>query len=166
MTQINVCIANIKCTISTKISSFFPKQGDQNAKRTEKHIDIEQGKTKHEAHRSVNYRATENKNNIVTPPPVTVSSIHYRRGGGAGVKSPNLTTYNKIGLTHCSYNLRYKFALVFFLKQGLSLYRKAFNVFLQRKFIPSLNIPDALNIMPKYLCSFSMSTLLSSYLNL
>ena len=29
-----------------------------------KHIDKEQGKTKHEAVRSVNYRATQNKNNI------------------------------------------------------------------------------------------------------
>ena len=47
-----------KCTISTKTSSLFPKQGDQNAKRTEKHIDKKQGKTKHEAPCSVNYRAT------------------------------------------------------------------------------------------------------------
>ena len=31
-----------------------------------KYIDKEQGKTKHEAPRSVNYRATQNKNNIVT----------------------------------------------------------------------------------------------------
>ena len=38
-------------------------QGDQNAKRTEKHIVKEQGKTKHEAPLSVNYRATQNKNN-------------------------------------------------------------------------------------------------------
>ena len=30
-----VCIANKQCTISTKTSSLFPKQGDQNAKRTE-----------------------------------------------------------------------------------------------------------------------------------
>ena len=51
--------------ISKKISSPFPKQGDQNAKRTEKHIDKEQGKTKHEVPRSVNYRATH-KNNIGT----------------------------------------------------------------------------------------------------
>ena len=29
-----------------------------------KHIDKEQGKTKHEAPRSVKYRATQNKNNI------------------------------------------------------------------------------------------------------
>ena len=31
-----------------------------------KHIDKEQGKAKHEAPRSVNYRATQNKNNIGT----------------------------------------------------------------------------------------------------
>ena len=45
-----------KCTISTKTSSLFPKQGDRNAKRAEKHIDKEQGTTKQP--RSVNYRAT------------------------------------------------------------------------------------------------------------
>ena len=35
-------------------------------KGRKKHIDKEQGKTKHEAPRSVNYRATQNKNNIGT----------------------------------------------------------------------------------------------------
>ena len=49
-----------------KASSLFPKQGDQNAKRTEKHIDKEQDKTKHEAPCSVNYSAMQNKNNIGT----------------------------------------------------------------------------------------------------
>ena len=33
-------------------------------KGQKKHIDKEHGKTKHEAPRSVNYRATQNKNNI------------------------------------------------------------------------------------------------------
>ena len=56
MTQINMCIAN-KCTISTKTSSLFPKQGDQNAKRSEE---------THTKKKSVNYRATQNKNNIGT----------------------------------------------------------------------------------------------------
>ena len=55
-----------KCTISTKTSPFFPKQDDQNANRTEKHTDKEQGKTKHEVPRSVIYTATQNKNNIGT----------------------------------------------------------------------------------------------------
>ena len=35
-------------------------------KGMKKHIDKEQGKIKHEAPRSVNYRATQNKNNIDT----------------------------------------------------------------------------------------------------
>ena len=35
-------------------------------KGQKKHIDKEQGKTKHEAPRSVHYRATQNKNNIGT----------------------------------------------------------------------------------------------------
>ena len=35
-------------------------------KGQKKHIDKEQGKTEHEAPRSVNYRATQNKNNIGT----------------------------------------------------------------------------------------------------
>ena len=33
-------------------------------KGQKKHIDKDQGNTKHEAPRSVNYRATQNKNNI------------------------------------------------------------------------------------------------------
>ena len=33
-------------------------------KGQKKHIDKEQGKTKHEAPRNINYRATQNKNNI------------------------------------------------------------------------------------------------------
>ena len=35
-------------------------------KGQKKHIDKEQDKTKHEAPRSVNYRATQNKNNLGT----------------------------------------------------------------------------------------------------
>ena len=35
-------------------------------KEQKKHIDKEQGKTKHEAARNVNYSATQNKNNIGT----------------------------------------------------------------------------------------------------
>ena len=72
-----------KCTISTKTSFPFPKQGDQNAKRTEKHIDKEQGKTKHEAPRSVNYRATQNKNNIGTT--ALERSVVYTTGGFKGL---------------------------------------------------------------------------------
>ena len=44
-----------------------------------KHIDKEQGKTKHEAPRRVNYRATENKNNIGTT--ALERSVVYTTGG-------------------------------------------------------------------------------------
>ena len=69
--------------ISTKTSSLFPKQGDQNAKKTEKHIDKEQSKTKHETPRSVNYRATQNKNNIGTA--ALERSVVYTTGGFKGL---------------------------------------------------------------------------------
>ena len=39
-------------------------------KGQKKHVDKEQGKTKDEAPRSVNYRATQNKNNIGTTLPL------------------------------------------------------------------------------------------------
>ena len=49
------------------------------------HIDKEQGKTKHEAPRSVNYRAAQNKNNIGTT--ALERSVVYTTwgvGGGGG----------------------------------------------------------------------------------
>ena len=49
-------------------------------KGQKKHIDKEQGKTKHEAPRSVNYRATQNKNNIGTN--ALERSVVYTTGGG------------------------------------------------------------------------------------
>ena len=44
-----------------------------------KHIDKEQGKTKHEAPRSVNYRAIQNNNNIGTT--ALARSVVYTTGG-------------------------------------------------------------------------------------
>ena len=75
--------------ISTTTNSLFPKQGDQNAKRTEKHIDKEQGKTKHEAPCSVNYRATQNKNNIGTN--ALERSVVYTTGGLKAFQCINFT---------------------------------------------------------------------------
>ena len=49
-------------------------------KGQKKHIDKEQGKTKHETPRSVNYRATQNKNNIRTT--ALERSVVYTTGGG------------------------------------------------------------------------------------
>ena len=52
-------------------------------KGQKKHIDKEQGKTKHEAPRSVNYRATQNKNNIGTTA-LERSVVYTTEGGGGG----------------------------------------------------------------------------------
>ena len=52
-------------------------------KGQKKHIDKEQGKTKHEAPRSVNYRATQNKNNIGTT--ALERSVVYTTGGFKGL---------------------------------------------------------------------------------
>ena len=49
-------------------------------KGQKKHIDKEQGKTKHEAPRNVNYRATKNKNNIGTI--ALERSVAYTLPGG------------------------------------------------------------------------------------
>ena len=61
-------------------------------KRQKKHIDKEQGKTKHEAPRSLNYKATQNKNIIGTT--ALERSVVYTtggcRGGGGGVKGHSL----------------------------------------------------------------------------
>ena len=54
-------------------------------KGQKKHIDKadkEQGKTKHEAPHSVNYRATQNKNNIGTT--ALERSVVYNTGSGRG----------------------------------------------------------------------------------
>ena len=60
-------------------------------KGQKKHIDKEQGKTKHEAPRSVNYRATQNKNNIGTTAALEWSVV-YTTGGG-GVRAKGLSLY-------------------------------------------------------------------------
>ena len=58
-------------------------------KGQKKHIDKEQHKTKHEAPRSVNYRATQNKNKIGTT--ALERSVVYTTGeGGGGVKGLSL----------------------------------------------------------------------------
>ena len=54
-----------------------------------KHIDKEQGKTKHEAPRSVNYRATQDKNNIETT--ALERSVVYTPGGLKAFHFTNFT---------------------------------------------------------------------------
>ena len=52
-------------------------------KGQKKHVDKEQGKTKHEAPRSVKYRATHNKNNIGTT--ALERSLVYTTGNFKGL---------------------------------------------------------------------------------
>ena len=55
-----------KCMISAKTSPPFPKQGDQNAKRTEETHRQRAGQGQTWTPRSVNYRVTQNKNTTGT----------------------------------------------------------------------------------------------------
>ena len=58
-------------------------------KGQKKHIDKEQGKTKHKAPCSVNYRATQNKNNIGTT--ALERSVVYTTGVFKGLSLYKLT---------------------------------------------------------------------------
>ena len=58
-------------------------------KGQKKHIDKEQGKTKQEAPRTVNYRATQNKNNIRTT--ALERSVVYTTGGLKAFHCTNFT---------------------------------------------------------------------------
>ena len=60
-------------------------------KTQKKHIDKEQGETKHETPRSVNYRATQNTNNIGTT--ALERSLVYTTGGGGGLKAFHCTNF-------------------------------------------------------------------------
>ena len=54
-------------TKSTKISSLFPKQGNRNTKRTEKHKNkMTHGKTYNKSPRRINHKATKSKTNTGT----------------------------------------------------------------------------------------------------
>ena len=56
-----------KRTKSTKISSLFPKRGNRNTKRTEKHKNkMTHGKTYNKSPRRINHKATKSKTNTGT----------------------------------------------------------------------------------------------------
>ena len=56
-----------KCTKSTKISSLFPKRGNRNTKRTEKHKNkLTHVKTYNKSPRRINHKATKSKTNTGT----------------------------------------------------------------------------------------------------
>ena len=66
LTNINKHKPN-KRTKGTKISSLFPKRGNRNTKRTEKHKNkITHGKTYNKSSRRINHKATKSKTNTGT----------------------------------------------------------------------------------------------------
>ena len=72
-----------KRTKSTKISSLFPKRGNRNTKRTEKHkIKMTHGKTYNKSLRRINHKATKSKTNTKTT--ALERSIEQTTGGGGG----------------------------------------------------------------------------------
>ena len=68
-------------------------------KRQKKHIDKEQGKTKHEAPRSVCYRATQNKNNIGTTD-LERSVVYTTVGWGGGEGDAELKAFHCTNFTY------------------------------------------------------------------
>ena len=69
-----------KSTKSTKISSLFPKRGNRNTKRTEKHKNkMTHGKTYNKSPRRINYKATKSKTNTGTTNLVVVSNVGKKR---------------------------------------------------------------------------------------
>ena len=104
VTRINVCIANKQ--MHDKHKDQFPLTQNKVIKMLKgqkKHIDKDQGKTKHEAPRSVKYRATQNKNNIGTI--AFEQSVVYTTGG---LKASNWTNFIKIA---CHQNISKTMAL-------------------------------------------------------
>ena len=73
-----------KRTKSTKISYLFPKQGNRNTKRTEKHKNkMTHGKTYNKSPRRINNKATKSKTNTGTT--ALERSVKETTGGGGGV---------------------------------------------------------------------------------
>ena len=70
-----------KRTKSTKISSLFPKRGNRNTKRTEKHKNkMTHGKTYNKSPRRINHKATKSKTNTGTT--ALERSVEQTTGGG------------------------------------------------------------------------------------
>ena len=92
MAQINVCTANKQMHDKHKDQLPLPQHKViKMLKGQKKHMDKEQGKTKHEARRSVNYRASQNKNTIGTT--ALERSIVYTTGGLKAFHCTNFTLY-------------------------------------------------------------------------
>ena len=71
-----------KRTKSTKISSLFPKRGNRNAKRTEKHKNkMTHGKTYNKSPRRINHKAIKSKTNTGTTALINYCDKVYERSG-------------------------------------------------------------------------------------
>ena len=72
-----------KRTKSTKISCLFPKRGNRNTKRTEKHKNkMTHGKTYNKSPRTINHKATKSKTNTGTT--ALERSVEQTTGGWGG----------------------------------------------------------------------------------
>ena len=85
-----------KRTKSTKISSLFPKRGNRNTKRTEKHkIKMTHGKTYNKSPRRINHKATKSKTNTgTTALERSVEQKRYEKSPGSATitnRSPSQT---------------------------------------------------------------------------
>ena len=76
---------SIKHTKNNKISSLFPKRGNRNAKRTEKHKHkMAQGKTYNKSPRRINHKAPKSKTNTGTTALERSVELTTGEGGGRG----------------------------------------------------------------------------------
>ena len=90
-----------KRTKSTKISSLFPKRGNRNTKRTEKHKNkMTHGKTYNKSPRRINHKATKSKTNTGTTAlerSVEQTTVCVCGGGGGGGRGRCYSTFTNRG---------------------------------------------------------------------
>ena len=90
-----MCIANKQMHDKHKEQlPSFPSKVIKMLKGQKKHTDKERCKTKHEAPRNVNYRATQNKNNIGTT--ALERSVVYITRGFKGLSLYNVNPKSKV----------------------------------------------------------------------
>ena len=106
-----------KHTKSTKISSLFPKRGNRNTKRTEKHKNkMTHGKTYNKSPRRINHKATKSKTNTGTT--ALERSVEQTTGGlKALLQLANFTLGPDATLnTEKLWSLNMTYTLIFLLK--------------------------------------------------
>ena len=84
-----------KRTKSTMTSSLFPKRGNRNTKRTEKHKNkMTHGKTYNKSPRIINHKETNSKTNTGTT--ALERSVEQTTGGGGGGGLKHFYSHRKI----------------------------------------------------------------------